>query len=155
MLNNLTGHQYAFPQYTSFFAGFPQYTFPWYPGEPRRPALLQYPLVQAQYGQECHAFPALRTSIPGSCRNRPDVREILLSRGRLLSCLPYPGHLPSSAGWGSPSPGWRDPRRKHQTTVVPVYHDDCPDQAGGHAPGGLVDVFQLVVLIRKLDFKRL
>ena len=41
--------------------------------------------------------------------------------------------------------------RKHQTGVVSMYHDDRADQTGGHAPGGLINIFQLVVLIRKLN----
>ena len=32
-----------------------------------------------------------------------------------------------------------------------MHHDDRADQTGGHAPGGLINIFQLIVFIRKLD----
>ena len=41
--------------------------------------------------------------------------------------------------------------RKHQAGVVAVHHDDRADETGGHTPGGLVHIFQLIVLIRELD----
>ena len=39
--------------------------------------------------------------------------------------------------------------------VVAVGHNDAADQTGGHAPGGLVGIGLLIVLIGELDVKRL
>ena len=43
--------------------------------------------------------------------------------------------------------------RQHQAVVVAVGHDDGADQAGGHPPGGLEGVGQLVVPAGVLDVK--
>ena len=45
----------------------------------------------------------------------------------------------------------REAGRQNQAVVVTVGHDDAADNAGAHAPGGLVGVPQLVVLIGKGD----
>ena len=45
----------------------------------------------------------------------------------------------------------RDLGRKHETGVVAVYHDERADDSGGHAPGGLVSIFELVVPVSELD----
>ena len=44
--------------------------------------------------------------------------------------------------------------RQHQTVVVAVGHNDRADETGGHAPRGLVDVLELIILIGELDIKR-
>ena len=44
-----------------------------------------------------------------------------------------------------------DTRGQLQAALVAVGHDDRADQTGGHAPAGLVDVFQLAFLIGELD----
>ena len=44
---------------------------------------------------------------------------------------------------------------QHQAVVVAVGHDDAADHAGGHAPGGLVGVMELVVPAGKGDVKGL
>ena len=44
-----------------------------------------------------------------------------------------------------------DPGGQTQAVVVSVHHDDGADDTGGYAPGGLVYVLQLVVLIAVLD----
>ena len=44
-------------------------------------------------------------------------------------------------------------RRKNQTAVVTVYHDDRTDHTGRHTPGSLMYILQCVVLICKLDAK--
>ena len=31
--------------------------------------------------------------------------------------------------------------RDHQAFVITMYHDQCPDQTGGHTPGGLMYIF--------------
>ena len=51
--------------------------------------------------------------------------------------------------------GGRDARRQHKALVVAVGHDDRADQAGGHAPRGLLHVLEGVVLVRVLHVKRL
>ena len=42
-------------------------------------------------------------------------------------------------------------RRKHQSAVVAVYHDDRSDHTGRHTPGSLMNVFQLVIFVCKLN----
>ena len=45
----------------------------------------------------------------------------------------------------------RDVRRQDQAGIIAVHHDDGADDTGGQAPGGLVDVLELVILIGELD----
>ena len=43
--------------------------------------------------------------------------------------------------------------KQHQPLVVPVHHNDGADQAGGHAPGGLMYVLELVISVCILNLK--
>ena len=49
--------------------------------------------------------------------------------------------------------GGRHIRRKNQSVVIAVHHDDGADHAGGHAPGCLVDILEFIVFVQVLDLK--
>ena len=46
-----------------------------------------------------------------------------------------------------------DGGRQHQTVIIAVGHDDGADDAGGHAPAGLVGVLQGIAAVGELDIE--
>ncbi|KLU68121.1 MAG: hypothetical protein RHS_6056 [Robinsoniella sp. RHS] len=47
--------------------------------------------------------------------------------------------------------GRRNPWREYQTAVVSMHHDDRSDHTGCHSPGCLMNIFQSIILICKLN----
>ena len=50
---------------------------------------------------------------------------------------------------------WRNVRRKYQTTVISMYHDDGSDDTCGQSPGCLIYAVQFVFFIRIADSIRI
>ena len=120
-------------------------------------ALALLDVARADLEAQRHALHLVLGELPaGAVLGQVDLRADARGLDRLEQLLGLFGHARLVARhWDDHQLDGRDARRQDEALVVAVGHDDRADQAGGHAPRGLLHVLQGVVLIRVGHVERL